>query len=231
MYADDEMIMISSLKHYVFCSRRCALVHLEQLWTENHLTAAGRSLHEHVDTVGHQARKDFYQATAVRLVSHKLGLTGIADMLEFYQVSSPYNTEGACIATQLKRKALFWVPFPVEYKHGKPDPRQADEIQLCAQALCLEEMLNVSIFKGALFYGKTRRRVDILFDDALRSKTIEIANKVHTLIREGKTPPAVYGKWCESCSLIDACRPKEFEHPVSAKKWIDKQVCNVLSLS
>ncbi len=228
MYSDDDMIMISALQHYVFCPRQCALIHVEQNWSENYLTASGRAMHDRVDTAGHQTRGDFYTATAVRLMSKELGLIGVTDMLEFHQVAEPYDSDGRIIAARLKRQSLYWIPFPIEYKHGKPKEHRADEIQLCAQALCLEEMLSVNIFRGALFYGKTRRRMDVDFDEDLRNKTIGVAHNVHALIKHGITPPAVYGKWCESCSLIDECRPKQLGDNRSVKKWMEARIENAL---
>ena len=150
------MIMLSALQHAVFCMRQCALIHLEGIWTENHLTATGRILHERVDNGMHETRRDVRLATALRLVSRRLGVIGIADMVEFHRVG-----EGGAPLPGLSGR---WMPFPVEYKHGKPKIHRADEVQLCAQAMCLEEMLNVEVPSGALFYGTTRRRMEVRFD-------------------------------------------------------------------
>ncbi len=228
---DDELIMISALQHYIFCPRQCALIHVEQNWSENYLTASGKVMHEHVDTRGHQKRKDYCTATSIRLTSKKLGLVGIADMLEFHQVSESTDAAGRVVGARLENLPLFWMPYPVEYKHGKPKEHRADEIQLCAQALCLEEMLNVEILKGALFYGKTRRREEIEFDDGLRKETEETAFKVHELVKKGVTPVATYGKWCEACSVFESCRPREFSSRYPAKKWLARRIQEVLGAS
>ena len=214
MYADDEMIMLSALQHAVFCMRQCALIHLEGIWTENRLTAAGRILHERVDNGTHETRRDVRLATALRLVSHRLGVIGIADMVEFHRVG-----EGGAPLPGLSGR---WMPFPVEYKHGKPKIHRADEVQLCAQAMCLEEMLNVEVPSGALFYGTTRRRMEVRFDAGLRALTESTAEKVHQLFSAGTIPPAEYGKWCESCSLLDSCNPKS--QGKSARAWLAWQV-------
>jgi len=218
MYNDDELIPISSLMHARFCLRRCVLIHVDGVWIENHLTAAGRVMHEHVDSCAHESRRDKHLATTLRLVSHKIGVAGIADMVEFHHVGDECLAGGAVLPGKRGR----WHPFPVEYKHGKPNGRNADEVQLCAQAMCLEEMLNVEIPSGALFYGTTRRRIEVRFDAGLRTLTERTAEEVHRLLSSGTIPPAVYGKWCESCSLLDSCNPKS--QGKSARAWLARQV-------
>lgn len=217
MYTDEEMIMLSSLQHYVFCKRQCALIHLDGIWTENRLTAEGRALHDRVDSGAHESRGDICVAATLRLVSHKLGAAGVADMVEFHRVRED-DPSGA----KLAGKSGKWIPFPVEYKHGKPNGRQADEVQLCAQAMCLEEMLGVAVPCGALFYGKTRRRLDVNFDDALRTLTENAARGVHELFSSGQVPRSEYGKWCESCSLLDDCHPQK--QGLSVQKWLARQI-------
>jgi len=139
-YTEDDLIPISALQHFVFCERQCALIHIEQAWTENRLTAEGRLLHERVHDQGGESRAGVRIERGLPLRSLRLGLVGVADVVEFHPLS-----EGG------------WRPFPVEYKRGKPKRNACDEIQVCAQALCLEEMLGVRIPAGALFYGKTHR--------------------------------------------------------------------------
>lgn len=221
MYADDEMVPLSALQHAVFCQRQCALIHLENVWTENPLTAEGRVLHERVDRRAHETRRDVRLATALRLVSHGLGVVGVADMVEFRRVGDHGN--GVSLSGVKGR----WIPFPVEYKRGKPKAHRADEVQLCAQAICLEEMLNVEVPAGALFYGTTRRRQDVAFDAALRALTEQTANDVHRLLTEGRIPGPEYGKWCESCSLVDDCQPKT--RNLSARMWLERQLEGVAS--
>jgi CRISPR-associated exonuclease Cas4 len=144
-------------------------------------------------------------ARGVPLRSLKLGLIGKADVVEFHRVE--------------KNK---WQPFPVEYKRGKPKVDHCDKIQLCAQAMCLEEMLNVSVPEGAIFYGRIRRRLDVKFDETLRSETEKAANKTRELIASGITPPPVYEKRCKSCSLINECLPEKMEKKSSVKRYLQR---------
>lgn len=217
MYSDDDLIPISSLMHGCFCPRRCVLIHVDGVWTENKLTAAGRVLHERVDSGVHESRRDTRIAATLRLVSWRLGVAGIADMVEFHRVGDA-DSCGAVLPNARGR----WIPFPVEYKRGRPSGRKADEVQLCAQAMCLEEMLDVEVPSGALFYGETRRRVDVAFDVELRGLTVRTAEAVHGLLLGHRIPPAEYGKWCESCSLVDDCQPKRQGR--SARAWIERRL-------
>ena len=220
MYADDELVMISALQHCLFCRRQCALIHIEGAWRENYLTAAGRTLHERVDRIGAETRRDVHLATSLRLISLRLGVMGVADMVEFHRVEQAQDTEGVSVAARLPKRDGWWRPFPVEYKRGKPKTHRADEVQLCAQAICLEEMLGVAIPAGALFYGELRRRADVAFDDELRKLTETVARDAHELISSGETPPPVRTKGCEACSLKELC----LENKLSAKAWIDGKI-------
>lgn len=217
MYTDEELVPLSALSHCRFCPRRCVLIHVDAIWTENGLTAEGRAMHDRVDANVHESRRDVRLATTLRLVSHRLGVAGVADMVEFHRVDDP-----AAPGTALPGVAGCWMPFPVEYKHGKPNGRNADEAQLCAQAMCLEEMLGVEIPCGALFYGKTRHRLDVTFDAALRALTERAAADVHDLLARGVLPEPEYGTWCESCSLVEDCRPKT--HGRSARAWLEREM-------
>ena len=216
--------MISALQHYLFCKRQCALIHLEQVWDENLLTASGRVLHERVDERKSETRRTLRQATAVRLVSRRLGIAGIADMVEFHLADAERDGTGRRVAAPLPGLSGVWRPFPVEYKRGAPKAHRADEVQLCAQAMCLEEMLGVEIPAGALFYGTPRRRTDVVFGAGLRRLTEETARGVHALLASGGTPPPDFGKWCKSCSLVEDCRPKLFASRRSAKKWLEREM-------
>ena len=201
----DEPIMISAMQHYVFCQRQCALIHIEQIWKENRLTAEGRIMHERVHEEGDETRGNVKIARGVPLRSLRLGVVGVADVVEFHKIEKN-----------------LWQPFPVEYKRGKPKFDHCDAVQLCVQAICLEEMLDTSVPKGAIFYGKTRRRTDVIFDDALRYETEKIAKNVRRLIDSGITPPPIYKKQCESCSLIGECMPKKLEKNVSVKNYMKR---------
>lgn len=190
-YEIDDLVFLSALNHYLYCPRRCALVHIEQIWEENVYTAEGRIMHNKVDTADHESRGNVRIEYAVPLRSLRLGLVGKADVIEFHRTN-----EGT------------WLPFPVEHKRGKPKPDDCDKVQLCAQAICLEEMMGVEINNGALFYGRTRRRCDVVFDDALRMETEEIAKQVHELITSGVTPRADCSAKCNNCSIAAVCLPK-----------------------
>lgn len=213
MYTEDNLWPLSALQHLVFCERQCALIHLEQAWAENRYTAEGRLLHERADEPGGESRGDLSIVRALALRSLRLGLSGRADVVEFYR--QPEGVLGAVLAG----KAGFWRPFPVEYKRGKPKQHRADEVQLCAQALCLEEMLSVDIEEGALYYGKRRRRHPIVFDPVLRRLTEKTARRLHEMLATGRTPPAVREPKCDACSLFDICLP---EAPaMSARAYLD----------
>ena len=227
MYPEDETIMISTLQHYLFCKRQCALIHIECLWDENYLTASGRVLHQRVDQRKSEKRTGVRQVTGLRLFSEKLHLTGIADMVEFHQRSEAYGPDGTVAAIRLKGSSGYWMPIPVEYKRGQPKDHRADEIQLCAQALCLEEMLHVRIPEGYLFYGEPHRRVQVVFDEDLRRLTGQIAAEVAALIRSGKTPGAGYSKSSKACSLLDLCCPGSVSSGKTVRQWLRKQICEV----
>ncbi|MCE5264753.1 MAG: CRISPR-associated protein Cas4 [Deltaproteobacteria bacterium] len=199
----DDLTMISALQHYAFCPRQCALIHIEQIWQESGRTAEGRILHERVHDEGRTSRGDIRIEHGISLRSLRLGLIGKADVVEFHR-----QCNGS------------WLPFPVEYKRGKPKADDCDKVQLCAQAMCLEEMLAVAIPSGALFYGETRHRLDVVFDEALRRETAETASRAHDLIASGRTPPPVYEKRCDSCSLMTECLPKTIQKRRSVKGYL-----------
>jgi CRISPR-associated exonuclease Cas4 len=202
-----DPIYISALQHYLFCPRQCALIHVEQAWAENRFTAEGRLLHERTDKPKIEKRKGVRTVTAMPLASEALGITGIADVVEFH---SSGNTE---------------YPYPVEYKRGKPKAHRADEVQLCAQALCLEEMYGVPCSEGALYYGETRRRDVVLFDEALRELTKDTIRATHHLIESGKTPlPDWSAKRCSSCSLNGTCQPKQMGSGKDVETWLKRKL-------
>jgi len=202
MYCEDDLLMISALQHLAFCERQCALIHLEQQWAENRFTVLGDLLHEKVHRFESDVQGDCITARSLRLVSYELGLTGQADVVEFHRCKN--QKEGI----EISGKKGKWIPFPVEYKKGKPKVDNIDRVQLCAQAICLEEQLQISIYKGALFYGEKRRRQQVSLDSELRQETIRLTIKLHELLPFGKTPAPDYTKKCRSCSLYDICNPK-----------------------
>ena len=205
MYNEESLLPLSALQHLLFCERQCALIHIEQVWVENLFTAQGRIMHERVDRPGHETRKDVRLVCGLPLRSLHLGISGKADMVEFHR-----QEDGA------------WLPYPVEYKRGRPKKDNCDRVQICAQAMCLEEMLDVAIPAGALFYGRNRRRQPVIFDEELRGVTAETAARLHELIESGRTPYAVYGRKCDSCSLLDICLPKITSGKKRVDRYLDK---------
>ncbi len=177
MYAEDDLLPLSGLQHLHFCERQWGLIHIEQQWEENRLTAEGRVLHERVHDGGSEGRPGVVIARGLYLQSLRLGLTGQADVVEFHEVGG-----GAEGAVGLRNREGWWRPFPVEYKRGKPKADSCDEVQLCAQAMCLEEMLGVAIGGGALFYGTNRRRTEVRLDGALRGRTEELARQAGEML-------------------------------------------------
>lgn len=209
---EDDLLPLSALQHLLFCERQCALIHVEQLWDENLFTAQGRILHERVDAARSELRGNVRVAFGLPLRSLGLGLVGKADVVEFHlDEKGPGRNRSTMAGSR---------PFPVEYKRGRPKKEDWDRVQLCAQAICLEEMLRTDVPRGALFYGKTRRRVDVVFDKDLRRKTEEAALRLHELIASGKTPPARYDERCESCSFVSLCLPKTTTRRSAASHYL-----------
>lgn len=199
-FSEDDLIQLSAIQHYLFCKRQCALIHIEQIWVENRFTLEGEFFHERADEqkVRNQGN-DVKIERGLLIRSLKYGLSGKADVVEFHK-----DAKG-------KR-----IPFPIEYKLGKPKENRCDEVQLCAQAFCLEEMLGVAIQSGALFYGKTRHRHDVVFDAELRELTIKIIYELHEFLEAGLTPTADYEKGkCDNCSFLGLCLPKAIKNSVS----------------
>lgn len=203
---DDDVIPLSALQHYLYCPRQFALIHVERLWAENRFTAEGRILHSKADEIRVESRRGVRTVTAMPLQNTELGIAGVADVVEFYE--SPDGER----------------PYPVEYKRGKPKGHRADEVQLCAQALCLEAMFKVSLDEGALYYGKTRRRQIVGLDAELRRLTNETIVEARTLVRDGITPLASYkASVCDACSLIELCQPQLLGRKQSVQEWIHRQ--------
>jgi CRISPR-associated exonuclease Cas4 len=193
-----EPLPISALNHLLYCERRVALVHLEQAWAENQFTAEGNVLHETAHSGADETQRGMRITRALPLVSVIHAMSGEADVVEFHK-------NGTVV--------------PIEYKRGKPKLHRADEVQLCAQALCLEEMLSVTIASGRLFYGETRRRTIVAFDEELRAVTIRAIERLHELIASRVTPLAVKEKKCDKCSLIEICMPDAMRFKKGAAAW------------
>ena len=203
MYAEDNLLPISALQHLRFCGRQWGLIHLEQQWAENRLTAEGRILHDRVHGAGTETRPGIIVARGLSIRCLRLGITGQADAVEFHLAAA-----GESGAIPIIGHQGTWRPFPVEYKRGRPKPDPYDEVQLCAQALCLEEMLSTCIPAGAVFYGQPRRRLEVSFAPELRDETESLCRRMRDLHSRGITPPAAFTKGCNRCSLLSVCLPK-----------------------
>ena len=225
VYPEEDLLPISALQHLLFCPRQCALIHVERLWAENSLTCEGRHLHEKADAGKGESRRQaggpVRIARGLMLRSLQLGLYGKADVVEF----RPFNAAQSGRAPTGPEAA----PFPVEYKRGKPKKNRCDEVQLCAQALCLEEMLGRTVPAGALFYGKTRRRVEVIFDEALRSLTLRLIAELRAMVDANRTPPAVREKKCERCSLLHLCLPESRPGTDAASRYLRRTLGQALA--
>lgn len=189
MFAEDEYVTLSALQHYAFCPRQCALIHTDREWAENVLTTFGKIEHERVDSARGSSGRGIRIARSVTLTNRMYGIRGLSDVVEYHPSADGY------------------VPVPVEYKHGRPGGHRADEIQLCAQALCLEEMHRCCVPEGFLFYRSLRRRFPVMFSSELRALTIQTIAETRQLLQSMVLPPALRREGCEACSLVDICLP------------------------
>lgn len=211
---DDNFFSLSAISHYSFCPRRCALIHNEQIWSENFFTATGRELHKVVEDGTSESRKERKIARSIRLFSRELGVCGISDVVEFIR-----DDDHGAVVMQWKGR---WMPYPVEYKRGTAKNDEPYKRQLCAQAVCLEEMYGVKVSEGALYLGATRHRITVSIDEKLRIDTRETCRKIHQLLSDGLTPQAEFGPHCSKCSLMDECKPTLSR--LSARQWIHNQL-------
>lgn len=223
MFDEDDLLLLSALQHLAFCERQCALIHIEGLWDENLLTAEGRQLHDRAHDRGAETRDGVRTVRGLRLRSLRLGLAGKADVVEFHRCDD--SDAAGCALEGVPGR---WRPFPVEYKRGREKADDCDQVQLCAQALCLEEMLATSVPDGALFYGQTRRRTDVSVTAELRRRTEALAARLHELTRAGATPPAEYSKKCRSCSLNSLCLPKAAGRRGGAARYLESAIAEAI---
>ncbi len=208
---EGEPIPLSALQHAVYCLRQAALIHVERLWVENRFTAEGKVLHVHADKPDKRKVRGIRRVSALPLAAKKLGVAGVADVVEFLPGADGKE-----------------VPYPVEFKRGKSKLHRADEVQLCAQALCLEEMTGVAVPEGALFYAETKRRLIVTFDAELRRLTLETIAALSEVFKSLKTPPPTTRKdRCRACSLFEICRPNAVAKP--ARAWRDRMVDQMLT--
>ena len=190
MYTEDDFIMISALQHYVYCPRQCGLIHVEDAWHENLYTVRGNILHEKVDTDTYETRGTLKTVRGLRIHSVEYGIVGRCDVVEFRESKTGDEI------------------LPVEFKSGEPKEDISDKVQLCAQAFCLEEILNTTIKRGAFFYGRIRRRDVVEIDNELRSQTKSIIGSVREIVSKKVVPTADYSVKCRNCSLENICQPK-----------------------
>lgn len=221
MHTEDQLIPLSALQHYLYCPRQCALIHVEQLWTENRFTAEGRVLHNQAHEGPSESRPGLRIARGLPVRSLKLGVSGQCDVVEFSGIQP-----GARISPDRLPENV--VLTPIEYKRGKPKAHRADEVQVCAQALCLEQMFGRepgSIQTGLIFYGKRKRRTEVECNSELRLLTEKIAGEVHAMMDSGETPKAEYQpELCNACSLLRLCEPKSMRLARGTDAWFHRHL-------
>ena len=199
-FNEEDWLQLSGLQHFAFCRRQWALIHIETQWAENFRTADGHLMHEHVhDQEFRESRGDRLTVRGLAIHSAELGISGQCDAVEFHRDPA---------GVPLQDREGLWRPYPVEYKRGKPKEHSADELQLCAQAMCLEEMLCCTIPEGALYYGEPRRRTTVRFTPELRKQVHDSLTEMHELYKRHYTPKVKPSKACNACSLKDLCLPK-----------------------
>ena len=198
-YSDDELLQLSGLQHFLFCRRQWALIHIENIWSENYRTMDGDVMHQRAHSeMLTEKRGDTVITRGMAVVSRSLGVSGQCDVVEFKKSEVGVNIFG------WDEK---WLPFPVEYKRGQPKDGNFDAAQICCQAMCLEEMLLCRIPSGALYYGETRRRTDVMFDEELRGEVTAALEEMHQLYIRGYTPKVKPQKGCSACSIKEQCLP------------------------
>ena len=215
-YAEDELLSLSGIQHFHFCRRQWALIHIERQWEDNLRTVEGHFVHKRVDDPFiKESRGDVVSSRAFPLVSYNLGLYGVADVIEYIRSENGVSLPGY---------EGLWKMRPVEYKRGKPKIDERDEVQLCAQAMCLEEMFNVNISSADFYYNEIRRRIQLKITEELRNLVLSLSDEMHILFKEGITPPAEKSRNCKYCSLVDVCVPKLTKKSVSARKYVSKHL-------
>ncbi|MEN6389909.1 MAG: CRISPR-associated protein Cas4 [Syntrophomonas sp.] len=223
-YTDEDLLALSGIQHYAFCERQWGLIHLEQQWQENLKTAEGHILHEHVhDPDYKESRVGVVSARSLPLKSYSLGLAGVADLVEFVPLSDENDSAGVLLSGRKGR----YQPVPVEYKRGKPKKDDRDAVQLCAQAICLEEMMSVQIEYGYLFYGQTQHRLEVVFNHTLRQRVESLVKNMHDSYEAGNTPVARKGVKCSLCSMENICLPKMMRKTRSVEAYLSEMLGEV----
>lgn len=203
MYGPEDYLILSGIQHFVFCNRQWALIHIGQQWADNRLTAEGELMHGNVDNPAYRQKNgSIITLRRVSVASSRLGLYGLTDAVELQPAQSAEN------AITHQSYPGWWYPHPIEYKHGTPKPDLRDKVQVAAQAMCLEEMHNIVIHEGSLYYGESHGRITFEIDNELRLFTAECAADMHRIFDTGIIPQALYKPHCRNCSLLDECMPK-----------------------
>jgi CRISPR-associated exonuclease Cas4 len=222
-YNDDDLLLLSGIQHIAFCERQWALIHIEQQWAENILTVEGKHVHTRADNpFVNESRENIKVTRSVSVISRELGLQGVVDVVEYIRDDDAPLTE----TISLKNKPGKWRVSPVEYKRGKPKKDDRDIVQLCAQAIALEEMLSISIKIAYIYYNQIRRREQVLLDDNLRDRVINLSLKMHEMYNSSITPPAQKEKHCLKCSLYEICQPDWNKPKDSVKKYLYEELSN-----
>lgn len=218
-YAEEDFLMLSGIQHFAFCRRQWALIHIEQQWEESVRTFEGAVMHENAhNPLLKQKRGDVLTVRAMRVFSRTLGISGECDIVEFHADSRGVPLHG--------REGTY-LPIPVEYKRGAPKKHDADELQLAAQAMCLEEMLLTRVETGYLYYGETKHREEVAISEELREKVRKSFAEMHQYYERGYTPRAKREKHCSQCSLQNICMP-ELSKSVDAQKYVDSMVTDTV---
>lgn len=215
LFQESELLPLSGLAHMAFCERRWALIHLEQQWADNRFTAEGNNLHEKAHGVEIESRPNVLIRRTLPLCSSRLGLSGQADIVEFQSSNADH-------AVPIAGRKGLWQAFPIEYKRSKDRAgSNAYRVQLCAQAMCLEEMLHTSIRFGAVYDGMTKRRQQVEFTSAMRELVEGLAARMHHILAHEGTPKAVLKPACRGCSLAESCLPATLSRPRPVERYIN----------
>ncbi len=223
LYTDDDLLALSGIQHFYFCKRQWALIHIERQWEENQRTVEGQHIHERADNPFiSETRGEVIISRAYPLISYRLGLYGTADVIEYVRASEGITLPG---------REGYWKVCPVEYKRGRPKIDARDEVQLCAQVMCLEEMLHTRIETADFFYHEIRRRIHLTITKKLRDLVISLSGEMHLLFEQGYTPPATTSQNCKACSLIEICVPKLTLKSPSVHQYIKKHLKEAIEYS
>lgn len=217
---EANYLAISGIQHFYFCKRQWALIHLERQWAENTRTFGGSLMHKNADDPFFtECRGNVLISRSMPLISHRLKLQGVADVVEFHRD----KVKGIEIA---QREGL-WLPKPVEYKYGQPKEDDTDIVQLTVQAICLEEMFHVKVESGAIYYGKTRQRVEVEFTESRRQLVEEMSKEMYDCLETGQTPPAVLAKYCKNCSMYHLCVPQLAKRKKTLKNYFKNAIADM----